>query len=381
MKFYSMVVLYFLFNNILPCSLFGQTHADEYAYRSFTFDNKTIPYRLFYPEIESDKQYPLITVLHGINDRGYDNEKQILGNRLAFAWSDSANQAQWPCFVIAPQCPVNIRWYPYDFQSREFAVWDMVVHLIDSLAVELPIDTSRLYLTGISLGGYGTWHFISEYPDKFAAAVPVAGGGDTTQVTRYKHLPLWNFHGENDKIVPVERSREMVKALQNQGKACLYTHCHAGDCDGLSESEIEEAIHSGATFIYTEWQDGPHEIWDQSYDYPYLFPWVFSQSKDSQFTGVWQPGTLNADKFNLLQNYPNPFNPETTIKYQLNQPGHVIITIYNLSGQRVTVLVNTFQLPGDYGVTWQPKALPSGLYFYNLTVDGYSKTKKLLFAR
>lgn len=357
---------------------FSQEHPEDYAYRSHTFEDKTIPYRLFVPrEYDENQVYPLVTALHGIYDRGDDNE-HIDGSRLVFSWSDSINQANWPCLVVAPQCPEFARWYPYNERSDEFAIWEIVNNMLDSLIVEFPIDTNRLYITGLSLGGYGTWHLLAEYPDKFAAAVPVCGGGEPELVTNYLQMPIWNFHGDADDVVPVKASRVMIDALIKNGRACVYTYCNNGDCSGLTDEEIQQALENDAKLLYTEWEDGPHEIWDQSYDYPYLFPWVFSQSKDPEFVFVLQSDKVQNDKFILKQNYPNPFNPQTTIQFSLKQSGHVRLEIYNVSGQKVDVLIDEFLSEGSFDVTWQSKGLPSGLYFYQLTVDGYSITKKLL---
>lgn len=379
MKFTINLIAFVLFLSLSYTPTFSQAYPEDYEYRSHTYDDKTIPYRLFRPETKGNKLYPLVTALHGIDDRGEDNEIQILGNRLAFSWSDSVNQAKWPCYVIAPQCPSNYRWYPYDSQSRELAIWDIVINMIDSLIYEFPIDTNRLYITGLSLGGYGTWHFVSEYPDKFAAAVPVCGGGDTTLVSRYLSLPVWNFHGENDYIVPVERSREMINAFEELGQEFVYTHCKDGNCTGLSTVEIDAAVENGVKHFYTEWEDGTHEIWDQSYDYPYLFPWVFSQSRDPNFVSVSRSEPKHLAQFELSGNYPNPFNPETTIEYTLNNPGYVTLKIMNISGQTVDTIVNVFQAAGSYKTTWQPRGLPSGLYLYRFAVNGNSVTRKMLF--
>ena len=252
--------------------------AAKFEFRSHAFQGTTLPYRLFVPEeYDSAQKYPLILALHGAGERGSDNSIHVRTWRLATAWADPVNQGKYPCFVVAPQCPYGRSW-TYDFYplpiGEEMAT---VVDILDSLLVEFSIDTNRQYVTGLSMGGFGTWDLITRFPCRFAAAVPMSAGGDPFLVDRILHIPVWNFHGVLDDAVPVSGSREMMEALEGTGRTVLYTHCRMFDCRGLPDSLIAVYVESHADLLNTEYEDGGHIIWDESYDYPYLIPWVFGQ--------------------------------------------------------------------------------------------------------
>src|SRR5205823_8592635 len=109
------------------------------------------------------------------------------------------NEPDFPFLVVSPQCPLGAHWNPRD-----------VIALLDELIETEAVDIVRVYLTGMSMGGYGAWETAIAFPDRFAALAPVCGGGDPRQVARIKHLPVWAFHGERDDIVPVSATLEMV---------------------------------------------------------------------------------------------------------------------------------------------------------------------------
>jgi predicted peptidase len=125
----------------------------------------------------------------------------------------------------------------------------MVIELIAKIEKEFPIDRSRIYVTGLSMGGYGTWDLIARFPHRFAAAVPVCGGGDPETASQIKHIPLWAFHGALDNVVPPGQSRVMVRALQD----------------------------AGGTPGYTEYPDVKHDSWVYAFREPHLLPWLFNQ--------------------------------------------------------------------------------------------------------
>jgi predicted esterase len=242
----------------------------KFIARSHTYNGTALPYRLFIPESYTpSKRYPIVLALHGSGERGSDNLVQISGWRLATSWADPVNQAKYPCFVVAPQCPGGKSW-----SGPELATAN---NILDSLAAEFSIDVNRMYVTGLSMGGFGTWELITSFPDRFAAAVPMSAGWESTGAPAILRVPIWNFHGAQDEVVPVQWSRDIIGGLESLGRRVVYTHCHNGDCAGLADSMIAANVRSHSDLFYTEYQYGNHVIWDESYDYPYLFPWVFDR--------------------------------------------------------------------------------------------------------
>lgn len=242
---------------------------DEFIARSITYQGTTLPYRLFIPANYSEsKKYPLVLTLHGVGESGTDNYSQLLNTRLATSWADPVNQINYPCFVLSPQ--TNSGW-------DNIPVMETISKILDSLINEFTIDSNRLYVTGLSMGGVGTWAIITHFPNLFAAAIPMCGSGNPGIVTAESVTPIWNFHGTVDNIIPVGRSREMIGALESIGRSVVYTHCQITNCLGLPDSTIEMYIKSHADLFYTEYEFGTHNIWDKSYDNPMLRPWVFDK--------------------------------------------------------------------------------------------------------
>lgn len=256
---------------------------NKFDFRSHTVDTTTIPYRFFKPEVKNNSLLPLVIALHGAGERGNDNQKQMEFHRLATVWVDSLNQLEHPCFVIAPQCPKEQKWVDidwgsekYNFQltpiSNELAT---VSSLIDSLIEHYPIDKNRVYITGLSMGGFGSWYLLINNPNRFAAAIIFSGASDPEMASKIKNIPIWNFHGDVDTAVPVEGSRNMIKAISNCGKDVLLI----SDPNNKSfwDSEFKtNRIHSSA-HIYTEYKDKGHVIWSESYSNWHVREWMFSK--------------------------------------------------------------------------------------------------------
>jgi predicted peptidase len=214
--------------------------------------NETLPYRLFTPQgYDKRRKYPLVLWLHGGAGLGNDNLKQIsAGNKIgSHVWTFPENQTKHPCFVVAPQCHEEAMWTTLDLKPS--GPLRLVLELLEPLKTTFSLDEQKFYVTGQSLGGFGTWSIISERPRLFAAAVPVCGGGDVSTARNLTTLPVWAFHGENDNAVSVERSREMVAAIKQ----------------------------SGGTPRYTEYKGAGHVIWDKVFNEPELLPWVFAQTR------------------------------------------------------------------------------------------------------
>jgi len=162
-----------------------------------------IGYWLFLPKsYDQKKAWPLMLFLHGAGERG-DNLNQVkkwgppklVGSRKSF-----------PFVVISPQCPKNKRW-----DSTQMHL------LVEHVAASHKIDRSRIYCTGLSMGGYGTWAMIAKYPKLFAAVVPICGGGDPASAKKITKVPIWAFHGRADRVVPPSRSQAMVDAIKKAG--------------------------------------------------------------------------------------------------------------------------------------------------------------------
>ena len=216
--------------------------------------NQTMPYRLFVPPAyDKRKPYPLVLWLCGSAGRGANNLNQIsLGNVIGtHVWTTTENQANHPCFVVAPQCPDNDAWS--DGGARPAAPLALALEILRDLQRRFRIDSRRLYVAGQSMGGFGTWSVICAHPETFAAAIPLCGGGDETQAAKLTRIPIWAFHGAKDESVNVERSRSMIAAIRK----------------------------AGGQPKYTEYPDEGHAVWTKAFSEPELLPWVFSQSRRS----------------------------------------------------------------------------------------------------
>ena len=250
-----------LFSMFLSVLTFAQgglsTDFEKLVYKR---DGNSLPYRLLKPEQpEPGKKYPLIVFLHGAGERGTDNEVHI--DHVTGLFLNPHNRKKFPCYVLAPQCPKNVMWASHDregnMKSSPSAIMQLVIGLMDKTEKAFPIDPSRIYITGLSMGGYGTWELIARFPDRFAAAVPVCGGGDPATAARISHVPVWAFHGSHDTTVRPANSRKMIRALQA----------------------------AGAKPGYTEYPDVGHDSWVYAYREPYLLPWMFEKGLDKNSEG------------------------------------------------------------------------------------------------
>jgi predicted peptidase len=218
----------------------------------FADGDAKLQYRLLKPENYDAKQkYPLVIFLHGMGERGDDNNAQLLHGVAEFAKEE--NRKKYPCFLAAPQCPKTTTWSDFgkEFKKEPTEALRLMFGMISSLQKEYSIDDKRIYITGLSMGGFGTWDAISRKPDLFAAAVPVCGGGDVKNAETVAKVPLWIFHGAKDNAVPVERSRSMVEAIKKAG----------GDPK------------------YTEYPNEGHASWVPAYKDADMMAWLFAQKK------------------------------------------------------------------------------------------------------
>jgi len=182
-------------------------------------DAATLPYRLLKPKtIEDGKRYPLVVFLHGAGERGGDNERQLLHpDVLNFATAKYA--AANPAFLVAPQCPAGQKWVDVNWWQKPHhktpekpaESMRLTLELMDALAEEFPIDPDRVYVTGLSMGGYGTFDALVRRPGYWAAAVPLCGGADDARAKDFAQVPIWVFHGSkaaNRSGIRAARSQE-----------------------------------------------------------------------------------------------------------------------------------------------------------------------------
>ena len=218
-------------------------------------------YRLLKPAaIAPGTRYPLVIFLHGAGERGNDNLNQLTYFPTWIAES-SARKAH-PCFVLAPQCRDDQKWVDVDWSALESTpqsptpTGDMlaVIAAIEETIKREPIDPTRISLTGLSMGGYGSWDLAARMPERFAAVLPICGGGDEATAAKIKDLPIWCFHGDADTAVRVERSRTMIEALRA----------------------------AGGTPKYSELAGVGHDSWTPAYRDPAALTWLFAQKKPAK---------------------------------------------------------------------------------------------------
>lgn len=221
--------------------------------------DKGMPYRLFRPDAAG--KVPLVVFLHGSGGLGDDNLKQLgLGNIFGTrVWLLPENQRKFPCYVVVPQTDTG--WVNYDLSQEAQGIIKLnpglgdgarlALEVIDALCREFRIDDRRIYVMGQSMGGAGTWHMTAQRPKLFAAAVACCAAQTAEDAVASQGTPLWNFHGDADKSVPVAMSRDRIAAVQKAGGHPLYT----------------------------EYAGVDHNVWEWAFTEPALGEWLFSQRR------------------------------------------------------------------------------------------------------
>jgi predicted peptidase len=235
-----------------------------YLKKEFTADGFTLPYRILFPEqYNPSKKYPLILVLHGAGERGSDNEKQLIhGGRL---FLDAKVRRKYPAIVVFPQCPQESYWssvsidrtktplvLDFDYTRPIMTPLRQAIALVQKLVQDEAVEERCVYITGLSMGGMGTFEAVHRYPDIFAAALPICGGGDTEHYNKVR-TPFWIFHGDADAVVDVSYSRAMVGRLK----------------------ELDVKVK------YTEYPDVHHNSWDNAFAEHDFLKWMFRKRKRS----------------------------------------------------------------------------------------------------
>ena len=204
-----------------------------------------MPYQIMFPRnYDSTKTYPMVIFLHGIDERGTDNQKQLKLGASLFK-SDSISR-KYPSFVVFPQCPISNYWH-------DSPVLENLKDVIDHLVKTKSIDPGRIYIEGYSMGAYGTYAMVAKYPDLFAAAIAIAGDGDENKALQMAKVNWKIYGGAKDIIVPGEASEKMAEALRKFG------------------ANVSIKIYPDATHA---------NVWLKAFAEPDYFSWIFSISKD-----------------------------------------------------------------------------------------------------
>lgn len=252
----------FLISIIYSHSLFSQDNSMErFLSKEFKYEDNILPYRILEPKEDSKKKFPLIIFLHGSGERGDDNNLQLTHGASFFL--EKTKKKRFSSYVVFPQCQVNSRWSsekkdPWLSGDKMKEISDisqygkMVIELIEFLIKEKSIDVDRIYIAGLSMGGYGTFELVSRRPDLFAAAVPICGGANFSILNNSINVPHWIFHGALDTVVPVQNSRDAFKFLINK-----------------------KSHHK-----YTEYEEVDHNSWENVFDDGKFLEWLFSKSKN-----------------------------------------------------------------------------------------------------
>jgi len=236
----------------------------QYDKGSFIHKKDTIAYRVLFPEhFNAQRKYPVVFFLHGRGEQGNDNQKQLTHGGKLFLKEEY--RKNFPAIVVFPQCGTDSYWSNVEITTndkgkRQFAfqkkgkptkAMHALLGMLDNFLDKPYIDKSRVYLGGLSMGGMGTYELLRRKPKVFAAAFAICGGDNVANVEKYKHVPLWIFHGEKDDVVSMNFSTAIADQLKVLGKPVNLT-------------------------LYP---DANHNSWNSAFAEPRLLPWLFSNHK------------------------------------------------------------------------------------------------------
>lgn len=283
---------------LLPLLLPAQTTAPDpelalYEKRLLqTTDGQLLPYRILFPEgYERGKRYPLVLFLHAAGERGRDNEAQLAHGARLFLGKKT--RKDYPAIVVFPQCAPDEYWTPlspegknwnFPFNATPQPSLQRVIELLAELEKKEAIDKQRIYLMGLSMGGFAAFELLARFPKRFAAAVSVAGGGNPLLAPLYgSNANLWIFHGARDNVVPPAYSRQMNEAL-----ALL-----------------------GANVRYTEYPEEKHESWNAAFAEQGLLPWLFANR-------LFSKGRYKRALFSKVQKDTYPYSDKNGVVLELD---------------------------------------------------------------
>jgi predicted peptidase len=206
-------------------------------------DGKEAKYVLFVPhdyDAKAEKPYPIILFLHGAGETQGGPKQPV---EVGIGPAIKKQEKTFPFFVVFPQSQKRT-WQAGSADA------DRALAMLDEVQKEFKTDAKRVYLSGLSMGGYGTWSLAAKYPERWAAIAPVCGGGNPADAEKIKNIPCWCFHGDKDPAVNISKSRDMIKALWA----------------------------AGAHPNYTEYTGVDHNSWDRAYATTALYEWLQRQS-------------------------------------------------------------------------------------------------------
>ena len=255
-------------------------------------DGQLLPYRILFPEgYDRGRRYPLVLFLHAAGERGRDNEAQLRYGASLFL--DKKNRKDFPAIVVFPQCAPDEFWtsiqpegksWNFPFTANPQPSLQRVIELLELLGKKEALDPQRTYLIGISMGGFAVFDLLARFPKRFAAAIPVAGGGNPLLAPLYSaNANLWIFHGAKDENVPPALSRQMNDAL----------------------------LQLGANVRYTEYPEVKHESWNAAFAEQGLLPWAFSQR-------LFSKGRYKRPLFSKVQRDTYVYSEKNGVKLELD---------------------------------------------------------------
>ncbi len=292
---------------------YNEFKAPEYKQGTFrdTVSSASLPYCIIEPRGYSpEKEYPVLLYLHSAGDRGRDNVSQVLAIQDAFLVNGDLLSNT---IIVCPQ--TTSWWNAYPDKSGPVGA---AVRLIEDLSKTYNMDKNRIYVIGVSMGGYGTWEALSHFPDVFAAGIPICGGGDPYFANTLADIPIWVYHGDADSTVPVENSDIMYNAIKTAG---------------------------GNKIHYTRLKGVNHNCWTAARADRELFSWLFCQNKATNKTGDYTKATvfkiLNQDGNTILD---DSYAEEPFFHYYSNY----VLTRFNLTDDGLNTLKSAYKSGGEF---------------------------------
>lgn len=247
MKYFNLAIILFMISNSNAQDL------NLYEKEIYIHENDTLNYRILKPlNYDSNKQYPVHLFLHGSGERGNNNVSQLVHGGKLFLKKE--NREQYNSWVIFPQASKSDWWghsepYKFNYNVKESKDMSLVIKLMDSFVERNDVDTNRVYVSGLSMGGMGTFVILNLRPEMFAAATPICGDGDPNSVKNYsKKVPIWIFHGSDDTVVSPKNSLKMANAIIDAGgspKITFYENVDHGSWNNaFAEKDFLKWIHS-----------------------------------------------------------------------------------------------------------------------------------------
>ena len=250
MKNLLLIIVFLMFSNSNSQDL------ELFEKETFEFEKETLSYRILKPlNYNSNKQYPVHLFLHGAGERGNDNDSQLVHGGKLFLKKE--NREQYNSWVIFPQAQKNDWWgykdpYKFDYNVKESKAMSLVVKLMDDFTQRKDVNPNKVFVSGLSMGGMGTFVILNLRPEMFAAATPICGDGDPSLVSNYsKKVPVWIFHGSDDTVVSPKKSLKMAKAI----------------------------IENGGSPKITFYENVGHDSWNNAFAEKNFLKWIHSKSK------------------------------------------------------------------------------------------------------